>query len=274
MVRLLLFAGSQSPLPIRYPHPDKPRLALPPLVHRSLHTALDAAPPSALFSDDLLSIPQPGTLHKHEPETDHDATVKVQVCAGATDYLAAIEEALGTVARVKGLSVVETGLVGLPAGTGTDVWNTIWCALGGIGGASVAKWGTIGLDAEQLSKLDGKPVVNEINVTDCATLPKEFTAFARERGMHLWASGGGAGPEPLPSADLHNLLSEFQPKLAALAPSANTEPLAQLIPVTPEGVYENAVPGVRVRWVVTYTLVSRTRNIVKDKGFIVAADFA
>jgi hypothetical protein len=81
-------------------------------------------------------------------------------------------------------------------------------------------------------------------------------------------------PEPLPSADLHNLLSEFAPKLATLAPGANTAPLAQLIAVTPAGEYEGAAPGVRVRWVVSYTLVSRTRNIVKDKGFIVAADFA
>jgi hypothetical protein len=59
-------------------------------------------------------------LHKHAVEADHDATVKVQVCAGAADHLAAIEEALSTLARVKGLSVVETGLVGLPAGTGGE----------------------------------------------------------------------------------------------------------------------------------------------------------
>ncbi|CAK9782255.1 hypothetical protein CC85DRAFT_325376 [Cutaneotrichosporon oleaginosum] len=273
MVRLLLFAGTQSPLPVRYPHPDKPRLALPPLVHRSLHTALDAAPPSALFADGLLSIPQPGSLHKHARDADHDATVKVQVYAGG-EYLPAIEEALGTLARVKGLSEVETGLVGLPAGTGAEEWNAVWESLGGIRGATVAKWGTIGLDADQLSKLSSTPAVNELNVTDCATLPKEYTAFAKEKGIQLWASGGGAGPEPLPSADLHNLLSEFQPKLAALAPGARTAPLAQLVAVTPEGTYEAAAPGVRVRWVVSYTLVSRSRNIVKDKGYIVAADFA
>ncbi len=142
MVRLLLFAGSQSPLPVRYPHPDKPRLALPPLVHRSLHTALDAAPPSALFADGLLSIPQPGSLHKHAVEADHDATVKVQVCAGAADHLAAIEEALSTLARVKGLSVVETGLVGLPAGPGGECGAGVGVERGwrGGGAGSRAQW--------------------------------------------------------------------------------------------------------------------------------------
>jgi hypothetical protein len=78
--------------------------------------------------------------------------------------------------------------------TPAEEWNTIWGALGDIGGATVAKWGTIGLDQEQISQLPGTPVVNELNVTDCTTLPKEYTAFAKEKGIQLWASGGGAGP--------------------------------------------------------------------------------
>lgn len=78
--------------------------------------------------------------------------------------------------------------------TAADEWRAVWGALGSIGSATVAKWGTIGLDAEQLGQLEGTPVVNELNVTDCATLPKEYTAFARAKGIQLWASGGGAGP--------------------------------------------------------------------------------
>lgn len=121
MVGLLVFSGSQAPLPVRYPHPAKPKLALPPLVHRSLHTALDAQPPSALFQDNLLSIPQPGTLVKHAPESDHEVTVKIQVDNGSPNALAAITEALDTLAQHKGLSTIDTALVGLPSQTSGEL---------------------------------------------------------------------------------------------------------------------------------------------------------
>ena len=47
---LLLFAPAQNPLPVRYPHPHKPRLHLPALVHRALHSALDGEQPSFAYT--------------------------------------------------------------------------------------------------------------------------------------------------------------------------------------------------------------------------------
>lgn len=140
----------------------------------------------------------------------------------------------------------------------------VWKAVTG-GSMCVKQWGTIGLTEEQLSEISNvrAPVVNELNVTDCTTLPKDYTTFAKSKGIHLWASGGAAGPgeccrvirltsEPLPAADLHNLLQEFRPKIAALAPSVNTAGLSQLIAVLPDGEsYEPSAPGVKVRWVLS-----------------------
>lgn len=125
-MRLLLFSGSQSPLAVRYPHPDKPVLALPPLVHRALHTALDAQPPSALIdtASDTLVIPNPAALTKQTTtplgeDTEYEVTVKIQLLAAVppASYVHAVKEALQTLSDRKGLSRATVVLVGLPDGT-------------------------------------------------------------------------------------------------------------------------------------------------------------
>lgn len=78
---------------------------------------------------------------------------------------------------------------------------------------------------------------------------------------------------------MHNLLQEFNVKAGAVAP-VGAPALKELVHVTPEGVYDAcAQKGVSVRWVlsvnrglvladVQYTLLSRSRNIVQDKGWV------
>lgn len=103
---LLLITTSQSALPVRYPHPHKPRLVIPPLVHRSLHLALDpprsesgtatassssgSSSPSPLIRNFLLApaesgsasgsgstliIPHPDTIIKHDLPARHPGPV-------------------------------------------------------------------------------------------------------------------------------------------------------------------------------------------------------
>lgn len=59
--------------------------------------------------------------------------------------------------------------------------------------------------------------------------------------------------DPLPSAELHNLLQEFQPVAASLAPSVDVTALSGLIPLSADGSsYDaDAQPGVSVDWVLT-----------------------
>lgn len=125
IMRLLLFSGSQSPLAVRYPHPQDPKLVLPPLVHRALHTALDAKPPSAALNPhtDTLIIPKPEALNKHTPveyeQEDFEVTVKIQLRReqSTAAYLESIRSALEILSFRKGLSVSDVVLIGLPKGT-------------------------------------------------------------------------------------------------------------------------------------------------------------
>ncbi|WVR05571.1 hypothetical protein IAU60_002590 [Kwoniella sp. DSM 27419] len=119
--------------------------------------------------------------------------------------------------------------------------------------------------------------VNALDTPDCHHLPKEYTGYAKQNGVELWAGGGGEGSDPLPSADLHNLLSEFVPKISRLGGvQLDTSKLEKIIPMRDDNLKfdEGVERGVSVKWVLSYTLVSKTRNVVKDKGYIVAAQLS
>ncbi|ORX34140.1 hypothetical protein BD324DRAFT_166633 [Kockovaella imperatae] len=122
------------------------------------------------------------------------------------------------------------------------------------------------------------PTINSMDTPDCHHLPREYLDFARERGIELWAGGGGEGSDPMPDRELHNVLQEFNSSLIPIIPSlSEREPplLENLIPLREDGLkYDpNVEPDLRVNWVLGYTLVSKTRNVVKDKGYIVSADW-
>lgn len=69
--------------------------------------------------------------------------------------------------------------------------------------------------------------------------------------------------DPLPSAELHNILQEFATHL----PTQAKQPLAQLVPLDAEGKWDDKAPkAVDIKWVLGYTLVSSSRNVVEDKG--------
>jgi hypothetical protein len=69
--------------------------------------------------------------------------------------------------------------------------------------------------------------------------------------------------DPLPSAELHNILQEF----ASHLPSQSTQPLSKLIPLDAEGKWDKqAESAVTVKWILGYTVVSSSRNVVEDKG--------
>ncbi|KAK8865606.1 hypothetical protein IAR55_000750 [Kwoniella newhampshirensis] len=373
---LILFTTSQTPLPVRYPHPRKPQLVLPPLVHRSLHNALDGEGPSVLNDEATLVIPHPDGLvkndlpsHSHSlsektgvdqinqsspqdgmiaqlPESasihtplDIELTVKLHLVSSpssqsssppsgndsASSLLQMISESLETLSRYKGLSstAIDTLLIGFKGmdyrGSKTIASEMFGCGSEGLEAPNtetvspelekqiLGLWkelsndddddqGVIGRDVKLgilysplglLRKLveqqegsgTGRKVgVNALDTPDCHHLPKEYTQYAREHGVELWAGGGGEGSDPLPSAHLHNLLQEFVPALKTVGrPPKSVDRLERLIPVRADGLKfetEQVEKGLEVRWVLSYTLVSKTRNVVKDKGYIIAADLA
>lgn len=351
---LLIFTTSQSPLPVRFPRPHKPTLNLPALVHRSLHSALDVSPPSISTLDGTIIIPHPDTLikhdvppdHAHPPHTSTDAALSAQPEAAGTrsakgDELEAeitvkihlvgegspstraqwVDDALETLRRHKGLSEIDTLLVGFKGvdykGKRTIAADFFGCGAEGLtsdvpavvseqaakgaretweaisqtyedGKRGVKDLGTLYLPLDVLQDLGESslaPKVNSLDTPDCHSLPKEYTQYAKDKGIELWAGGGGEGSggsgswlgnddsspaDPIPDADLHNLLQEFAALLdyeqrpsTANGTIKGTGPqsiLAQQIPLREDGLKydEQTKRGVNVRWVLS---VSRGTNL-------------
>lgn len=272
---LYILTTSQTPLPTRYPRPHKPNLIIPPLIHRSLHTALDAKPPSVSVSASsststrsAIIIPHPDSVVRHDvpsrtrttstnppltPESagsirgdefDSEVTVKLHLVGQADPQTRAgwVTEALRFLAEYKGLGGVDTlllgfkgvdyrgrktvasemfgcGAEGLESGSGTEVVDEemergvkeVWNLISNPnpnpnlsqdpeqnleGGLGVTNLGTMYLTLGLLKELSEEKVVPKINAMDtpdCQSLPKEYSGFAREKGIELWAGGGGEG---------------------------------------------------------------------------------
>ncbi|CAD6581674.1 MAG: hypothetical protein TREMPRED_003062 [Tremellales sp. Tagirdzhanova-0007] len=245
-------------------------------------------------------------------EIDAEVTVKLHIVGKGDPKVRAswVAESLEFLGTHKGLRSVDTlllgfsgvdykgkktvasemfgcGAEGLESGSGSEIVDEetergvreVW-DLVSKSGLGVFNLGTLYLPLGLLKKLseeDVAPKINAMDTPDCQSLPKEYSAFARERGIELWAGGGGEGADPLPVSDLHNLLHEFAQSLSQtdkLDRLSNEHPLARLIPLRPDGLKydDRAQRGVSVRWVLGYTLYSRARNVVNDKGYIVAAE--
>ncbi|KAI9634485.1 uncharacterized protein MKK02DRAFT_28223 [Dioszegia hungarica] len=351
---LLLFTSSQAPLPTRYPHPHKPRFVIPPLVHRTLHNALDAKPadgsdsngdtsaPGFQVDQGCLILPHPDSMVKHDlppssrtptppseavnhadtnvvndavhSEGDMELTLKLHLVgsSSAEERTRWVDEALSTLSTYKGLGAgsVDTLLVGwkgvdykgkktavseffgcgaegLEGGGGAeaseeveeevrDSWGRIVEALKGEGEQRVKRLGTMYLPLGVLQRLTTgngkvqKPEINMLDTPDCHHLPKEYSGFAKEHAVELWAGGGGEGADPLPDAELHNLLQEFASPLGLKS-------ISDLIPLRADQLkYDLASPssvqpGVQVKWVLGYTVLSKARNVVKDRGYVISA---
>lgn len=248
---LYIFTTSQSPLAARYPRPTKPSLIVPPLVHRSLHLALDQSPPSLHIEGQAgLIIPHPDQLRKHAPHHDEiEVTLKIHLVGDASGVERSqwVLDALELLDRHLGLKGADTMLVGFKgvdykgkktvetdgpdasasgsdrstlvnghsAANGTeagsseysvsseneqhivDFWTQVTKGLSQAG-RHVKRVGTMYLPLGVLKRLKevegGLDVeVNSLDTPDCHHLPKDFTGWARENNVQLWAGGGGEG---------------------------------------------------------------------------------
>lgn len=274
---LLLLTSTQAPLPTRYPHPHKPRYVIPPLVHRSLHNALDIAPkdttsqngssPGYSVVQGRLIVPHPDQIIKHDipasngtpplpselsnhtdtnvvndtvtSEGDAELTLKLHLVGPGTaeERCKWVDEALSDLAAYRGLGSgsVDTLLVGWKGvdykGKKTAVSEFFGCGAegleGGGGGEEVSaeveqeveqgwslirgtyeeggrvkRLGTMYLPLGVLRRLViggedkkriKKPEINMLDTPDCHHLPKEYSGFAKENDVELWAGGGGEG---------------------------------------------------------------------------------
>jgi hypothetical protein len=72
-------------------------------------------------------------------------------------------------------------------------WVDFWKSLADI--PNVQQWGTLNILEPTLLELSDirVPFANELNVSDCEKLPKDYTTFAAAKGIQVWASGGKIG---------------------------------------------------------------------------------
>lgn len=131
---------------------------------------------------------------------------------------------------------------------------------------------------KELSETQYPPKINSLDTPDCHHLPQEYAGFAKEGGIELWAGGGGEGSgeshptyhfanytvhllcsadvrkDPLPAADLHNLLNEFveaRPELLSGASDSTSGLLRKQIPLREDGLKysEDVQRGVEINWI-------------------------
>jgi len=237
---LYIFTTSQNPLSVRYPRPAKPSLIVPPLIHRSLHQALDQSPPSlSISSTKAITIPHIDHLRKHDipsasEREDVEITLKIHLVgpADAQEKSEWVKEALSLVQTGLGIGGADTLLIGfkgvdykgkktVDGSNGDNVppadysvesdieehivefWTQLTAWLREEKEIKVRKLGTMYLPLGVLKRLkslkgerkdgSGNLEVNSLDTPDCHHLPKEFTGWARENSVQLWAGGGGEG---------------------------------------------------------------------------------
>jgi hypothetical protein len=239
---LYLFTTSQNPLPGRYPRPAKPVLNVPPLIHRSLHQALDQSPPSLSISQNqTITIPHIEHVRKYDipSASEHDEleiTLKIHLIGPAKSEERAtwVKEALGLVQSAIGIGGADTLLIGFKGvdykgkktvdANGSDsgdnipasdysvssdmedhiieFWTHLVDWLSKEDGVTIKTLGTMYLPLGVLKRLKGLKTdqeelgrikVNSLDTPDCHHLPKEYTSWAKENGVQLWAGGGGEG---------------------------------------------------------------------------------
>ena len=251
---LYIFTTSQTPLAARYPRPTKPTLNVPPLIHRSLHQALDQTPPSLSTSttpEGAITIPHPDQLRKHDipvaPEHDEvELTLKIHLVGEGTaeERSQWVQDALRLLDTHLGLGGADTLLVGFKGidykgkktesetdsvdvnGNGDGVrekvpaseysvspeieshilefWSLLTTKLReGDRKLKVKNLGTMYLPLGVLKRLKEEAgdagskgqglVINSLDTPDCHHLPKDYTGWAKDNEVQLWAGGGGEG---------------------------------------------------------------------------------
>jgi len=97
-----------------------------------------------------------------------------------------------------------------------------------------------------------RPIVNQINLRDCCSIPPALATFAKQEHIKLFTHVDCS--DLLPHETFLNLFDRYDK--AGHLPS----PLAG-----------GALRQFEAKWVLKYTVVVKNRNVVADKGYIVAA---
>ncbi|XP_067085869.1 glutamate--cysteine ligase regulatory subunit [Osmerus mordax] len=210
----------------------------PPITDKDLPETLDC------------SIPQ--TTEAITPEEREELKVSVKLFLCESDQ-SAIKEAVDLACVTLGVSQLDSVIIAPPSLPDGEVqtlahlqpcWEELEAL---VRSHKIAAIGTSDLDKDLLEQLYNwaqvKPSSNQVNLASCCVMPPDLTAFAKEFDIQLLTHND---PKELMSA------SSFQ--------EAVQESTKQL-----------QVEDWRLDWVLRYSIIVKSRGIIKAKGYLVHA---
>lgn len=210
-----------------------------------------AKPTSEDFADTLdCSIPQATDAITPEEREELKVSAKLFLCESVQSSIReAVEMACQTLA-VSQLDSVIIAPPGPPEGDSQTLAHLqpAWEELEALVGCRrIAAIGTSDLDKDLLEQLYNwaqvKPSSNQVNLASCCVMPPDLTAFAKDFDIQLLTHND---PKELMSA------AAFQEALQEGSPDLD-------------------MADWRLEWVLRYSIIVKSRGIIKAKGYLVSA---
>ncbi|TDH08510.1 hypothetical protein EPR50_G00098570 [Perca flavescens] len=208
-------------------------------------------PPSKDFPDTLdCSIPQATDAITPEEREELRVTVKLFLCESVQS---SIRDAVEMVCQTLAVSQLDSVIIAPPWPLEGDsqslahlqpAWEELEAL---VRSQQIAAIGTSDLDKELLEQLYSwaqvKPSSNQVNLASCCVMPPDLTAFAKEFDIQL--------------------LTHNDPK--ELMSAATFQEAVQ------EGTRDLSIADWRLEWVLRYSIIVKSRGIIKAKGYLVSA---
>ncbi|KAM4547839.1 glutamate--cysteine ligase regulatory subunit [Odontesthes bonariensis] len=207
-------------------------------------------PPTDPLETLVCSIPEAADAITPEEREEVKVSVKLFLCEpGQSAIRDAVEMACQTLA-VSQLDSVIIAPPGPVEGDGQTLahlqpaWEELEAL---VRSQKIAAIGTSDLDKDLMEQLYNwaqvKPSSNQVNLASCCVMPPDLTAFAKEFDIQLLTHND---PKELMSADT------FQEAMR-------------------EGVQDLSITDWRLEWVLRYSVIVKSRGIIKSKGYLVSA---
>ncbi|XP_054459412.1 glutamate--cysteine ligase regulatory subunit [Anoplopoma fimbria] len=208
-------------------------------------------PPSKDFSDTVdCSIPHATDAITPEERDELRVTVKLFLCESVDS---SIRDAVEMVCQTLAVSQLDSVIIAPPWPLEGDrqslahlqpAWEELEAL---VRSQRIAAIGTSDLDKEMLEQLYNwsqvKPSSNQVNLASCCVMPPDLTAFAKEFDIQL-----------LTHNDSKELMS-----------AATFQESVQ------EGTQDLNIADWRLEWVLRYSIIVKSRGIIKAKGYLVSA---
>lgn len=155
-----------------------------------------------------------------------------------------------------------------------DAWNTVEALHheGIVARLGVAEFGKERLETF-LDKVKLKPSVDQINLRDCCSVPRELMALAKSQSVELLVHNDCSNI--LPRGTTRELLSPGQDSagvLAELAKTGTKRKSAHLDDHQSGRAADSHAGEVQPQWVVKYTAVVKNRGVIENKGYFAVAE--